>query len=208
MIPTATLVDQLDDRLFQLLHRPRMHARAAEALFSAVVELLYVRCWATGAEPFVQTDLLRRMDVLEGPVIRFPERPTDAFVERLRHLAIALGHQPGDRPARAAAWRAHWDACASCRRSDHCDEGKALWAACDPSWHRRTEAPQRGDRVRYRGSDEAEHGVVVHTWTDDATAATDCHVAFYGTTFPEGRPRSKPYVLRYLASSLEVVDGG
>lgn len=67
-----------------------------------------------------------------------------------------------------------------------------------------------GTRVRYDGLVEGgpEYGVVVHCWSEeDIGGRWDCHVAFFGSEFPKGRPPEKPYVLRYAATSLVVLDG-
>jgi len=48
-------------------------------------------------------------------------------------------------------------------------------------------------------------GVIVHTWFDNEMGATDCHVAFYGKTFPSDKPSEPPYVLRCFSSSLEII---
>lgn len=53
---------------------------------------------------------------------------------------------------------------------------------------------------------ESEEGVVVHCWADDAIDAYDCFVAFYGLRSPKSAPEKKPYVLRYAASSLKVIE--
>lgn len=53
---------------------------------------------------------------------------------------------------------------------------------------------------------EHEHGVVVHCWGDDEIDAFDCYVAFFGAEMPIRKPREKPYVLRYAASSLRVME--
>ena len=67
-----------------------------------------------------------------------------------------------------------------------------------------------GTRVRYAGFSEAdggpEYGVVVHCWEDDEIGGHDCYVAFFGTAFPSGTPQEKPYVLRYAAISLDVLE--
>lgn len=65
---------------------------------------------------------------------------------------------------------------------------------------------EAGTPVVYSGTGVDEHGVVVHCWTDDETNLYDCYVAFFGIAVPEGKPERKPYVLRYFASSLRVVD--
>ena len=64
-----------------------------------------------------------------------------------------------------------------------------------------------GTKVCYDGlqDDGAEFGVVVHCWMSDEIGGYDCYVAFFGNEFPNGRPKQKPYVLRYAASSLIVV---
>ncbi|MEM7011587.1 MAG: hypothetical protein AAF585_08905 [Verrucomicrobiota bacterium] len=46
-----------------------------------------------------------------------------------------------------------------------------------------------------------EIGRIVYLWDDDGV--TDCYVAFFGDSYPDGKPSEKPYVLRYYASSLE-----
>lgn len=65
-----------------------------------------------------------------------------------------------------------------------------------------------GTKVRYDGSDAGpEFGVVIHCWADAEAGAYDCHVAFWGDAFPEGKPAKPPYVLRYFSTSLTVVTG-
>ncbi len=61
-----------------------------------------------------------------------------------------------------------------------------------------------GDKVRRPSSGEV--GIVIHTWPNDEMQCTDCYVAFFGQTFPVGKPHEIPYVLRYLATSLELVE--
>jgi hypothetical protein len=61
-----------------------------------------------------------------------------------------------------------------------------------------------GSKVRLIGTGEV--GIIIHTWHDEFLDTTDCYVAFYGHDFPDGRPVEKPYVLRYLISSLEAVE--
>jgi hypothetical protein len=51
----------------------------------------------------------------------------------------------------------------------------------------------------------SEFGVVVHCWLDEEIGMFDCYVAFFGGSFPEGKPEEKPYVLRYGATSLAVL---
>ena len=60
--------------------------------------------------------------------------------------------------------------------------------------------------IKVRLVSTGEVGVVVHTWKDEIMDSIDCHVAFYGNNFPQGKPKEPPYVLRYLESSLEVID--
>jgi hypothetical protein len=64
-----------------------------------------------------------------------------------------------------------------------------------------------GTKVRLDGLQEGgpEFGVVVHCWMSDEIGGYDCYVAFFGDEFPSGAPNQKPYVLRYAASSLDVV---
>jgi hypothetical protein len=34
----------------------------------------------------------------------------------------------------------------------------------------------------------------------------DCYVAFVGSELPNGQPKTRPYILRYAASSLSVIE--
>jgi hypothetical protein len=65
-----------------------------------------------------------------------------------------------------------------------------------------------GSRVRYDGLIEGgpEFGVVIHCWDDDEIGGFDCYVAFFGSVLPSGKPDEKPYVLRYAASSLNLLE--
>lgn len=64
-----------------------------------------------------------------------------------------------------------------------------------------------GTKVQLKPFDgEPEYGVVTHCWHSDDIAAYDCYVAFFGSAFPEDQPIEKPYVLRYAATSLNVID--
>jgi len=47
---------------------------------------------------------------------------------------------------------------------------------------------------------------VVYCWADDEIDAYDCYVAFHGSRSPKSAPEQKPYVLRYAASSLKVIE--
>jgi hypothetical protein len=64
----------------------------------------------------------------------------------------------------------------------------------------------RGSLVRLRST--GEMGVVVASWFDDDLDDVDCSVAFFGDALPVPGPRppTTPYILRYLAFSLELVD--
>jgi hypothetical protein len=62
-----------------------------------------------------------------------------------------------------------------------------------------------GAKVRDDGTGEPEFGIVVHCWVNEEAGGYDCYVAFFGNEFPSGKPMQKPYVLRYFASSLNVV---
>ena len=55
------------------------------------------------------------------------------------------------------------------------------------------------------GLPEAEVGIIVHIWRDTETGLDDAYVAFFGEDFPDGRPATKPYLLRYFLSGLELV---
>jgi len=61
-----------------------------------------------------------------------------------------------------------------------------------------------GDRVVLRSTGEV--GLVVCTWWDEH-GWWDCYVAFVGTSWPPERepPAERPYLLRYMAASLEAL---
>lgn len=65
-----------------------------------------------------------------------------------------------------------------------------------------------GTRVRLDAAEEgiSEYGVVVHCWLNDDVHAYDCYIAFFGNQMPTGKPNKIPYVLRYLSTSLTVLD--
>jgi hypothetical protein len=60
-----------------------------------------------------------------------------------------------------------------------------------------------GTKVIHRGTGEI--GIVIHTWPEEEMQCDDCYVAFFGYSFPVGKPDEIPYVLRYLATSLEAL---
>jgi hypothetical protein len=62
---------------------------------------------------------------------------------------------------------------------------------------------QVGSKVKLKSTGEV--GVVVHSWFDSELDDIDYYVAFFGATFPTGKPDAKPYVLRYMETSLEPV---
>ena len=68
-----------------------------------------------------------------------------------------------------------------------------------------------GTRVTYDGlvgeAGAVECGTVVDCWRDEMLQAWDCRVAFYGPGWPADPDGAETYTLRYLATSLEVVDG-
>ena len=63
---------------------------------------------------------------------------------------------------------------------------------------------QIGARVRLVSTGEV--GIIVHTWHSESLDIQDCYVAFFGKEFPLGKPAEIPYILRYAASSLELID--
>ncbi|MEQ8177801.1 MAG: hypothetical protein RIA10_05645 [Amphiplicatus sp.] len=65
-----------------------------------------------------------------------------------------------------------------------------------------------GTKVRYDGLVEGgpEYGIVIHCWKSDEIGGYDCYVAFFGNDIPIGQPNEKPYVLRYYAASLTLVE--
>jgi hypothetical protein len=64
-----------------------------------------------------------------------------------------------------------------------------------------------GTKVSYDGTGAEEFGVVVHCWFARDIQGYDCYVAFFGDEMPTtGKPKCIPYVLRYAATSLTIVD--
>jgi hypothetical protein len=70
-----------------------------------------------------------------------------------------------------------------------------------------------GTKVRrdalWNGQQEvSEYGVVIHCWrSEELGGMHDCIVAFFGEhPPPAGQPEEQPYVLRYAAVSLQVLD--
>lgn len=64
-----------------------------------------------------------------------------------------------------------------------------------------------GTKVRLDGHEDGpEVGIVVHCWYNDELDIYDCYVAFFGTEYPVSEPKGKPYVLRYAALSLDVLE--
>jgi hypothetical protein len=55
----------------------------------------------------------------------------------------------------------------------------------------------------------SEFGVILNAWIDEQLEAVDCYVVFFGDRWPTAGqpPIEKPYVLRYLLSSLELLPG-
>lgn len=51
-----------------------------------------------------------------------------------------------------------------------------------------------------------EYGIVAHCWYSDQIYDFDCYVAFFGTSFPDQETECRPYILRYAAVSLEILD--
>lgn len=131
------LVENIDDRIFNCLLRSGMYFLSPEAMVSTVLELVTIRRWATGGDDHDHIDALRRMGFVDGPAVQFPDRITDDMVEQLRIIAIELGHEPGDRPARATAWKQHWSACPACQTGSddkRCATGQALWDRMPWAW--------------------------------------------------------------------------
>jgi len=66
-----------------------------------------------------------------------------------------------------------------------------------------------GQRVYLEHEDEIEYGVITNAWIDDFLGAIDCLVAFYPQGLKYGQEPyeyGKPYILRYLYSSLRLVE--
>ncbi|MGK7939002.1 MAG: DUF6745 domain-containing protein [Crocosphaera sp.] len=51
-----------------------------------------------------------------------------------------------------------------------------------------------------------EYGIVVHCWYSNEIYDFDCYVAFYGTSFPDPETDCRPYIFRYAAVSLEILE--
>ncbi len=139
------LVQNLDDRIFNFLQRSGMYFLTPEAMVSTVLELITIRRWATGAGDFDHIGVLRRMGFADGPAIQFTDRITEDTVEQCRAVAIELGHEPGDRPARAAAWKQHWSECPACQTGSdekRCANGQAIWDGMPWAWQHLQEREQ------------------------------------------------------------------
>lgn len=61
-----------------------------------------------------------------------------------------------------------------------------------------------GTKVKH--SHTKECGIVVHSWYDKEYNWYDNYVLFFGKEFPEKSLKKDTYVLRYLNSSLEIVE--
>ena len=57
-----------------------------------------------------------------------------------------------------------------------------------------------GDLVKLSSPDEV--GVVIWVWYNEEIYNYDYYIAFFGERFPSGKPKKKPYVLRYAETSL------
>jgi hypothetical protein len=69
----------------------------------------------------------------------------------------------------------------------------------------RTASFLEADSDDLEGRIRTEYGVVVHCWLDEH-GFYNCYIAFFNFSgFPKGKPRSKPYILRYWSMSLRVV---
>lgn len=63
-----------------------------------------------------------------------------------------------------------------------------------------------GTYVKRNDPTNEEVGIVVSCWFEEEIQAKDCYIAFFGENFPVGKPPTKPYIFRYAATSLTVVD--
>ena len=66
-----------------------------------------------------------------------------------------------------------------------------------------------GQRVYLQHENYREYGVIVNAWIDDFLESIDCYVAFYPEGLRYGEEPyeyDKPYVLRYLYHSLQLVE--
>ncbi|EAM52467.1 hypothetical protein WH8501_17200 [Crocosphaera watsonii WH 8501] len=61
-----------------------------------------------------------------------------------------------------------------------------------------------GTKVRLPST--GEYGIVAHCWYSEEIYDYDCYVAFYGTSFPDEKTYCKPYIFRYTATSLEILE--
>ncbi|MCP2729277.1 hypothetical protein [Limnofasciculus baicalensis] len=51
-----------------------------------------------------------------------------------------------------------------------------------------------------------EYGIVAHCWYSDDIYDFDCYIAFFGRSFPDRETKCRPYILRYAAVSLEILE--
>ncbi|WP_198648812.1 DUF6745 domain-containing protein [Cyanothece sp. BG0011] len=61
-----------------------------------------------------------------------------------------------------------------------------------------------GTKVRLPST--GEYGIVAHCWYSEEIYDYDCYVAFYGTSFPDEKTDCRPYIFRYAATSLEILE--
>lgn len=61
-----------------------------------------------------------------------------------------------------------------------------------------------GTKVRLPST--GEYGIVVHCWYSEEIYDYDCYVAFYGTSFPDDKTDCRPYIFRYAAVALEILE--
>lgn len=51
-----------------------------------------------------------------------------------------------------------------------------------------------------------DYGTVLHSWLDEDIGAHGCYVTVFDDKQPMGKPVQKPYILRYVSTSLTVID--
>lgn len=51
-----------------------------------------------------------------------------------------------------------------------------------------------------------EYGIVVYCWYSQEILDFDCYIAFFGTSFPSKNTDCRPYIFRYAAVSLEILE--
>jgi len=124
-----------DARIYLNLSRPSMFFQGTEALILSTMDLCAIKHAHAGtASPTQGAALLRRLGLLRGNSVIYPEDMTDEIIARLTEVAGELGYDARDFVARDADWRKHFFSCSICQSPQRgegclgCEEGSVLYA--------------------------------------------------------------------------------